>query len=266
MSTKYFISSDIHSFFDVWMAALQQAGFSKYNTEHKIIVCGDLFDRGNQSRECFEFVSDMIQQDRLIYIRGNHEDLLFDACRQCGRTHIGSHHVSNGTIKTIGNLMNKTEYDILCSVYTSEEWNDFVEPVLRFIDNNAKDYYEVDDFIFVHGWVPTTADEEGHECVHENWREGDWKEARWSNGMEQAHFKLTVPDKTVVCGHWHTSWGHSRYHKDGSEWDLKDANFYPYIDKGIIALDACTAYTSMINVAVLNKEEGKWTIHTPQAK
>lgn len=265
MGVKYFVSSDIHSFFDIWMLALESAGFDINNPEHKIILCGDLLDRGDQSLECYQFAKNMIDQDRFIYIRGNHEDLLFDACKQCGRTHIGSHHISNGTIKTIGQLMNKTEYDVLCTVYSVSEWEQFVEPVLEFIRKNTLDYYELGKFVFVHGWVPTTADENGYECVHENWRDGGWSEARWANGMEQAHFELLVPDKTVVCGHWHTSWGHSRYHNEGGEWDPKTANFHPYIDKGIVALDACTAYTRMINVAVVEEKDGEWTIKIEEA-
>ena len=75
---KYFACSDIHSFYDEWMLALTNYGFDKTNPDHKVIVCGDLFDRGPQSRECFEFVKTLHSQDRLIYVKGNHEELLFD--------------------------------------------------------------------------------------------------------------------------------------------------------------------------------------------
>ena len=46
---KYFVSSDIHGFFDEWQNALTDKGFDLNNPEHKIILCGDLFDRGSQS-------------------------------------------------------------------------------------------------------------------------------------------------------------------------------------------------------------------------
>ena len=45
---KYFVSSDIHGFFDKWQSALKDKGFDLESPEHKIILCGDLFDRGSQ--------------------------------------------------------------------------------------------------------------------------------------------------------------------------------------------------------------------------
>ena len=60
------------------------------------------------------------------------------------------------------------------------------------------------------------------------------------------------PNKTIVCGHFHTSWGHHR--KDKSpEWG-KGANFEPYYSDGIIAIDGCTAYTGKVNILVLEDE------------
>lgn len=252
---KYFCASDIHSFYDLWMLALVNKGFELNNPDHIIIICGDLFDRGDQSTECFEFVQDMQKQNRLIYILGNHEELLHDCVFALvkGRN-FGRHHISNGTLKTIANIVGVSEYDVLCSVISSTALQEKLNPVLNFIDTNCVDYFELGDKVFVHGWVPTTCDENQVMIVDDNWRDGDWYHARWENGMEMAHFKLTVPDKTVVCGHWHTSWGHSKYHNDGDEWDGSSANFNPYFDEGIIAIDACTAYTKMVNVVVFDEE------------
>lgn len=61
-------------------------------------------------------------------------------------------------------------------------------------------------------------------------------------------------DKTVVCGHWHASYGHARLEKKCSEFG-PDADFSPYYGSGIIALDACTAHSRKVNVLVLEDEE-----------
>lgn len=53
---KYFVSGDIHGFFDEWQNALNEKGFDLNNPEHKIILCGDLFDRGSQPKEIIDFV------------------------------------------------------------------------------------------------------------------------------------------------------------------------------------------------------------------
>lgn len=252
---KYFCASDIHSFYDLWMCALNNRGFEIDNPDHIIIICGDLFDRGDQSTECFEFVKQLMSQNRLIYVLGNHEELLYQCVFELvrGKT-FGQHHVSNGTLRTIATLMNVSEYDILCYVVSPEKIQTSMLPILEFIDANCVDYYELGDKVFVHGWIPTSCDQNKVMTISDTWRDGNWSAARWQNGMELAHFKLTIPDKTVVCGHWHTSWGHSRYHKDGEEWNISSANFEPYFDEGIIAIDGCTAYTHKVNVIVFDEE------------
>ena len=35
--------------------------------------------------------------------------------------------------------------------------------------------------------------------------------------------------KTILCGHWHSSYGHWKYEHSGSEFD-EDADFSPYYD------------------------------------
>lgn len=253
---RYFCSGDIHSHFDIWMLALKEKGFDINNANHKVIVCGDVFDRGTQSVECYEFITFLAENDRLVYIRGNHEDLLFQCISSLRRNkNIGHHHISNGTIKTLAQFMSCSEYDILCSCYDETVFEATVQELMQFIDYNSVDYFELGDKVFVHGWVPTTSDEENHEIVHENWRDGDWSRARWECGFDCWRCKLLPPDdKTVVCGHWHTSYGWSEF-RGRSEWG-PDAEFTTFIDNKIIAVDACTAYTHMINVVIFD-EEGK---------
>ena len=61
---------------------------------------------------------------------------------------------------------------------------------------------------------------------------------------------VTEAGKTIVCGHWHTSYGHSKFEGKGTEFG-KDADFSPYIAPGIIALDACTARSGIVNYIVI---------------
>lgn len=249
---KYFCSGDIHSFFDLWMMSLHDKGFDENNSEHKIIVCGDLFDRGEECVKCYEFVNRMKNQNRLIYIRGNHEDLLIKCVHDLKtRGHTGQHHISNGTIKTLSHFLNCSEYDILCGCVDWKLFEEVTTNLISFINDNTVDYFELNDKIFVHGWVPTSADENNYEIVHDNWREGEWEHARWKCGFDCWRCKLIPQGKTVVCGHWHTSYGWSEF-RGRSEWG-PDAEFIPFIDNGIIAIDACTAYTKMVNVVVFNE-------------
>ena len=84
-----------------------------------------------------------------------------------------------------------------------------------------------------------------------SWREADreqWNQARWFNGMDAA--QTADENKTIVCGHWHASYGHSKYEHKGSEFG-EDADFSPYYGPGIIAIDACTAFSGKVNCLVI---------------
>ena len=50
---KYFIFSDTHSFFTILKKELDRKGFDVNNKNHILILCGDLFDRGNESKEIY---------------------------------------------------------------------------------------------------------------------------------------------------------------------------------------------------------------------
>lgn len=250
---KYFCASDIHSFYSEWRNALHKKGFEEDNPNHIILICGDLFDRGYESCQCYNFVEKLAAQNRLIYIRGNHEDLLYDCVKGIKRGSYGSHHISNGTIQSIADFLEVTSYDILSNCFEWSKFDRTMNRVLDFIETNAKDYYELGDFIFVHGWVPTTPDSEGYEIIHENWRDGDWRDARWSNGMEHWSYNLIVPNKTIVCGHWHCNFGHHMINNDIPEWG-KGAIFDPFIKNGIIAIDRCTAMTKWVNVIIFEED------------
>ena len=53
---KYFVISDIHSFATDMKWVLRQAGFNKKNKHHTLIVCGDIFDRGNETLEVYKYL------------------------------------------------------------------------------------------------------------------------------------------------------------------------------------------------------------------
>lgn len=253
---KFFVTSDVHGFFDIFQQELLNKGFEIDNPEHKLVVCGDLFDRGDQVIELFDFVKGL--GDRFIYVRGNHEDLLFDCYNELlsNRTP-GYHHVSNGTISTICQFTGLTFYNVFtpCPERTRTFGNK-MEPVLRWIENKSVNYFETAKYVFVHGWVPCY---QGLDDFREATNE-DWDRARWNNGMEMwKNPRCRVEGKTVVCGHWHCSWGWSHIKQDRKEFPQKNRNdwkrsFEPFADDGIMAIDACTAYTELCNMVVIEDE------------
>lgn len=66
---KYFVASDIHSFYTPFVKELNKTSFDLNNEEHILIICGDLFDRGSESLKLYEFIKSL-PKERRILIRG----------------------------------------------------------------------------------------------------------------------------------------------------------------------------------------------------
>lgn len=243
-----FVVSDIHSFYSIFKKALDEKGFDINNENHRLIICGDLFDRGKEAKELLNFLLS-IPENRLIIVKGNHEDLIEDCLEELyNYSNISGHHITNGTLDTIAQLTNYNIYDLLLGDYKADVIKSKLTNYFNLI-KRAVNYYEINNYIFVHGWIPLIRE-------YEDLKTGDdisWKSARWSNGMEDWNAGRKYPGKTIVCGHWHTSWGHSRLHNNGSEFG-EDACFDPFIDEGIIALDGCIAYSKQCNVLVIEEK------------
>lgn len=77
--TKLFVTSDIHSAYTPMKKALDEAGFEPGNTKHLLIVCGDLFDRMDESQQVFDY---MMNVPNKVLITGNHEDLMRSMCQR----------------------------------------------------------------------------------------------------------------------------------------------------------------------------------------
>ena len=254
---RYYVTADVHGFFSELVAALEKAGFFEDKEPHKLIICGDIYDRGTEALKLQAFLLNLMERDEVILIRGNHEDLAEQLLnRWHGLSYLDSHHNSNGTVDTVCQLTESTIIDIFD--YPDRVGRAFLQnPYIQTIIPAMVDYFETDRYIFTHGWIPCTAENLGTNraryVLRENWRQADeyvWNRARWVNGMEAAHCGAIEPGKTIVCGHWHTSFGHSKYEGDGGEFDAS-SNFSPYCGEGIIALDACTSWSGIVNCIVI---------------
>lgn len=255
---KIFAVSDIHGFTSILRESLTKACFEINNPEHLLVVCGDLFDRGKEARQLIRYLRTI---DNKILIRGNHEDLMYE---MIDRGYPMQHDISNGTFNTAQQL----------------GWDDSIQEVdfgkvkstFDIVTKDMVDYFETKNYIFVHGWIPVKhtyfEGESGYtyENKHQydqNWREAnnvEWEEARWFNGINEAYNGIIVPDKTVVCGHWHCSYGWARkvYEETKDYAKYKQLIDFPRWDPfemdGVIAIDRCTALTNEMNVLVLEDD------------
>ncbi len=257
---KYYVVADVHGFYGPLKAVLEEKGFFDDPQPHKLIVCGDLFDRGQEAVQLQQFILDLMRQDEVILIRGNHEDLMEELLN---KWHLSSylqyHHQSNGTVDTVMQLTGAAPEQF---VYGPERIGKRLlnTPFIKKIIPSMVDYFETKNYIFVHGWIPCMIVEDldgvQHYMAIGNWQEVNaqqWKRARWYNGMDAAHDGVTEYGKTIVCGHWHCSYGHAVLEGKGTEFD-DGADFSPYRAEGIIAIDACTAATGIVNCLVIEDE------------
>ena len=254
---KFFITSDIHSFYEPLIKALDKVGFDRNNKDHWLIVCGDAFDRGDESEKVLHFLMSL---ERKVLVKGNHDILLQDLCE---RKYPGYHDYSNGTAKTVFDLGNGDDgipFDVCCDV----TW----KRTAAYRDLLVN-YFETRNYIFVHSWIPTIVESEGkmkpwyqqgkkHSYL-KDWRDAidfEWEQAMWGNPFYKAQDGLNKTGKTIVAGHWHCSLGHlidsdgelSEFGEDAC-WDI-----YKNEDWNFVGIDKCTAHTGEVNVLVLEDE------------
>jgi serine/threonine protein phosphatase 1 len=242
---KLFVISDVHSFYDEMIEALDESGFDPNNEEHWLISCGDNWDRGPQPIEVMRYLQGL---PRKVLVKGNHESLLQDLCE---RGYPGSHDISNGTYGTVcefGGAGLGRSFEECCMI-TEQRTKDFIYSMVN--------YFETKNYIFVHSFVPLknldglpmyyTKNRKFE--INPDWRYAHasaWEEARWGNPFQLAHQGF-LPDKMLVFGHWGT------YDQRPRDYEGEDL-FDPIYGDGYIGIDATTALSGKVNVLVLEDE------------
>lgn len=260
---RYFVVSDVHSFFTYLKNALDKNEFSIYNQDHLLILCGDAFDRGPETRELAEFLLQLYDRGQLVYIKGNHESLLERLLQQLSSGYdpidiATSYHAINGTWQTALALAEMTEkeaiklpLELVSRVMSSRVYKDLLPSCVN--------YFETKEHIFVHGWIPTLS--EGRRPSYNfkynpHWRDADeteWENARWVHGPKLCcNYGIKEEGKIIVAGHINASWAHSNISHICTEYG-EDAIFTPFYNDGIIAIDSCTVRSKMVNCLVFDE-------------
>lgn len=263
---KYFVCSDIHGFYKEWMDSLNKEGFDIANPNHKVILLGDLLDRGIEAIKCLEFVCKLIDQNRITCICGNHELLFIDIYHKQRFDLIDTYNGTKDTYKQLAyDECKKNNRFNSGSIIMYGYHNSFMH---KYLDN-CQYYYETDKYIFVHSFIKRELlNENDYIYGYENNFGGDWEEATWFNPfyhyeeMNKSIKKgLMKPiNKTIVFRHWNTSYAWCKYKNIGI--DLEDVKTSKDLDKvcfdvykgdGFVGIDASTALSHKVNVLVLEE-------------
>ncbi len=241
-SKTYFVVSDIHGFYTELKEGLDEAGFDPSNEDHVLLVLGDIFDRGLETRKVYEFLISL-PKERRILIRGNHEDLYFKLLK---KPLPESYDFSNCTASTFAQIAGADPEDLLnvellvsylgypnLPEDVEKRWQGIVrkvkkDPITAFLKSNDwVDYFELGKYIFVHSFIPCRLKKEYQGSFREeyiydisgpylevvpSWRskatKKDWLLASWGCPFERMGAGLFAKElkkgKVLVCGHWHT--------------------------------------------------------------
>lgn len=252
---KFFVISDVHSYFDEMKKALDDAGFEPDNENHWLISCGDALDRGPKTQEVIDYLMSL---DRCIIIKGNHDQLIID-CINRGFPYNADYH--NGTFRSIIDLAPNAENFYDACIIANEKLKLFMDKMVN--------YFETENYVFCHSWIPVNCNDNLPHYYRRNrnfskkddWRiahQSEWDRSMWMNPLDMV--VVYEVDKCICSGHWHCSAGWAM--KNGVSEFGDDAIFEPfYYDDKLIMIDACCAHTGKINCLVIEDEfiDGKST-------
>lgn len=258
---KIFACSDIHGFYNEFKQALENAGFEDNNPNHLLIICGDFWDRGYNPYKITEYLNSI---DNKILVRGNHEQLMEYLIK---RGYPMNHDYHNGTAETAAIIQEELAMveDKVVSVMNYK----YIEPFVKNFYDQMVNYYETQNYIFVHCWIPYKTKEEYVDneeiskfdrkqlknIYRKDWRRASqekWDTAMWGNPFLLEQEGLNQTGKVIVHGHWHNSYHFANTENlpefgEGSKFEIARHG-------NCIGLDTCTAYTNKVNVLVVEDD------------
>ena len=267
---KYFVISDVHSNYNYMMTALSSKGFNENDSTHKIVLIGDAFDRGDDPVKMYMYLKDMIEKNKLIWIVGNHEFLLLKRLQE--RKFNNYNETYETLLKLALNSSGKS------NLSDAEIFGEIDKMNLEsFMLDNLVPYLETKSYVLAHGFIPTKKNE-----IVENWRElplKSWYIHSTKNGVKKVMVDgITIPNKTLICGHTRASYGNVRKDVEPCKWNdkcfdklqkykkykiLDDKSntqnsdnidmFKPYYGKNVIGIDGCCGETKMVNCIVIEE-------------
>ncbi|KXT79007.1 metallophosphoesterase [Streptococcus sp. DD13] len=187
MKRELYIVGDIHGEYAMMKDILQY--WKK--EEQQLVLLGDLAERGPQSLECFLEGKRLVEEEGAIYIRGNHEKILFDWLEDPREAF--DWYMRNGGGATITSLLGEEAFEVLSPEEMAQSIHKQYPDLLDFLKNRPL-YFETETAICVHAAVDLSLDD---------WHETSIRDFIWQR--EPFHSTPNHLDKTIIFGHTVTS-------------------------------------------------------------
>lgn len=242
---KTYVISDIHGHYDAMVSSLKRSGYNSKDKTHQLIVLGDLFDRGLQNKEVYDYLFKLSLERKASIILGNHDKFLIDFLE-------GNHKKTvfniarNGFGTTIDSFLGEKHSNIHDFNETSSIVNTKNPKLLKWLKSFPL-FLEIEEYIFVHGGVNPTLDD---------WRKTSLRDFVWSYEYELDK----IQGRIVVAGHHRVSKIRNKqctnYHNlFATNKELFDIL---YLD-GKVLIDRYVEVTNELNVLVLELPKLKET-------
>jgi len=235
---KYFVTSDIHGHYKVLINSLKKVDYNEENPNHHLLILGDMFDRGSESKEVFEYLFRLNKEHKATILLGNHDYFMIEFLEgNFERTRFNINH--NGLFETLLSLTNH-ELSIKDDLKTFKEKIGKKYPYLLNWLKSLPLYLEIEDYIFVHGGVNPKL---------EDWRKASLRDFVWSY---EANLSPVV-GKTVVAGHHRVSTIRNPERRDYKRMHEENPELFdPIYLNGKILIDRFVEVSKELNVLVLD--------------
>lgn len=270
---KYFCISDVHGYYQEMIDSLVTAGYDENNDNHVLVVLGDLFDRGRDSKKVYKYLRKLSDEGKAIILKGNHELMFIDFLKG-GDAWFNFNH--NGMRMTFDDFLDRTasfesyividnslnlenieehDFDYLWNAYqksTREYIFDEFPDILDWLDSRP-DYFETKNYIFTHGSIDTEV-KDWHKPEIKRYTFSGWQACHWDDGSFYSK-EIYNTDKTIVVGHFSSDNIREKYQIDMDNYS--DNKILVREDGRVVYIDACTPRTKRVNVYIIEDDENE---------
>lgn len=222
---KAFVVSDIHGMYDEFTEILKH-----WNSEDKLVILGDMVDRGKYSYEVVHKVMKLKEEfpDKVVYLIGNHEDMLLNYLKEPYEH--GNLYYLNGGGETVYSFTQDNEMYFKCYKTRADTLINKHPEEVEFLKSGLLNY-EFGKVLFTHA---------GFKSFYREWERSKDTDFIWIRD----HYKHKNETGLInVFGHTPTLY----MHKSHDVWVSKCGTY--------IGIDGACAYGGQLN-AILIDDEG----------
>jgi len=229
---EVFVVSDIHGHYKELVTALEEAGFDENDDNHHLLCLGDMFDRGQESKEVYLFLRRLEKKGKATVLLGNHETFLIEFF--AGKDDRVLFNIAHNGFQTTLESFSGLPYRGKHSLAVMRETIRARFPELKDWLKNLPLFIEKDDYVFLHGGV---------DGSDPDWRNTPEEEIVWNYQSRLP----AIPGKTIICGHERIPHIHMAKGFTSHSTDDEDV-FAPIEEKGVVHIDAAVETSKRINV------------------